>query len=319
MAYKKTYAVLGILLLLLLTVFLFESPFEDRHEHKSGEVLLFETFKTQDAARIEIASGDKKVTLEKAGDLWLIKGTEGHKADPKAVDGILQTIGKLNRKNLVSKNPEKQDVFQVNEKAGAEVKFYDTGGKTLADLFLGKTGSHFFSTYVRRAGEDMVYLADGYLRGAFVKTPKDWRDKTIFDFEPEYISTLTLDRGGKKLVVRREDSGEWKLIDPEEKKADKSKLSNMAHTLAKLRASGFAKAGEPKDYDWGNPRIRLVALLKDGAGKTLLIGPEDKNKKDDVYVKKEGDETVFIVPKYVGEKFNKEAADLEAKAEEKTE
>ncbi|HIC92385.1 MAG TPA: DUF4340 domain-containing protein [Syntrophaceae bacterium] len=307
MGYKRTYMVVATLVVLVLVIFLLERPFRE----KGKETLLFEGFQPKDVTKIETRSGNQKITLEKAGDLWLVGGKEGYKADSSAIQDILHTMERLNRRDLVSKNPKKREVYEVNEKDGAEVKVYDNRGKLMAHLFLGKGGPDLFSTYIRRADENEVYLVEGYLKTTFIRSQEDWRDKTIFDFDPQHIHRIILESGGKRIVVEREDVGEWKLKRPQEQPADKGKLEDMIYTLATLKASRFPEEGEPKGYDWNNPKARVTAILKDGGKRTLLIGSEEKG--GGVYVKRQGEETIFMVPKYVVAKFVTSPGELKEK------
>lgn len=296
---------------MVLAVFILERPFKGKDE-ENGEIFIFQDLKPKEAAKIEIKDKDQEVVLVRTGDTWFIGSEDGYKADGNEIDYILRSIKEFNRKNLVSLNPKKQHIFQVNEDDGVEINVCDAQERSLAHFFLGKTDPNLFGTYLRRVDEDMVYLVEGYLRTSFIRGPEDWRDRTIFDFDPNYISQIILESEGREIVAQKEDSGEWSLIRPEELPADRHKLDNMAHTLARLKTSGFAKEGEPKDYDWDNPEIKVTVTLKDKEEKILLIGGKRSKEENDFYVKKKGEDTIFVLPRYVIDNLNRKLADLKA-------
>lgn len=73
-----------------------------------------------------------------------------------------------------------------------------------------------------------------------------------------------------------------------------------------------AKEGEPKDYGWDNPKIKVTVTLKDKEEKILLIGGKRDKEENEFYVKKKGEDTIFVLPKYIVDNLNRKTADLKA-------
>ena len=56
-----------------------------------------------------------------------------------------------------------------------QVWFYDTEGTELAKLYLGKIGAGFGESYIRKEGDNNVYLTDHFLRVLFPADAQKWK------------------------------------------------------------------------------------------------------------------------------------------------
>ena len=128
------------------------------------------------------ASGDT-VVLEKQGDGWMLTSPMRYRADQNVVTAAVGKGKSIEVKNVVSSNPEKQSVFQVDS-TGPLVQMY-AAGTVVAGFRVGKPSASYTETYVRKEGSNDVYLADGMFNYLFAHQPKDWRDKSIYRSEPE--------------------------------------------------------------------------------------------------------------------------------------
>lgn len=280
--------------------------------------ILFPDFKKDKATKIEAKSSTQEVSLEKKEDGWLIGNTDGFVADPKLVMTALDTVQNFNRENIASKNPENQELFEVTEEKGLDVKVSGADNNILAHFYIGKTGPDFFSTYLRKEGSEEVLLADGYVKSTFDKSVENWRDKTIFDFPAETITQLTLKKAKDEILLKKDDTGDWQITKPETYKAKKEMVTNIGTTLATLRASGFAEDYNLETYQLDEPQITITAILGDKEEKQLLIGKKQEEKSQ-YYVKNQAKKTIFLVAKYQIDKMNKSVDDLREEVKEEEE
>lgn len=133
--------------------------------------LLFPELDTGKVNKIQIIALGKETLLEKENGDWQRREATVSTQKEK-VDNLLETIKNFSREELASENPEKQDIFQVNQK-GTEV-FLKKDEEVLAHFFVGKRGPDFLSTYVRRDGENQVYLIKQNLSPIF--NPSSWEE-----------------------------------------------------------------------------------------------------------------------------------------------
>ena len=197
MVYKRPVFYFTAVALMALAVFFVERP----TEQKQGDIIakpLYENLDTKTASRIEIEQLLNGVQLKKEKDQWMVaemktglkgKLEEGEKkdqrpeetvqwqpADNKKVDLTLQTLVDLDITSLAGNNPERFGFFEVNV-VGMQVRVFDAAGKKLVHLYIGKTGPAFTESYVRKEGEDAVYIANRYLRSSFSPVTDDWKEK----------------------------------------------------------------------------------------------------------------------------------------------
>lgn len=83
----------------------------------------------------------------------------------------------LKSHSIASQNPSEHPDWQLNE-LGTRVQAWDKTGKPITDIYLGKMGPDMVSTFVRREGENTVYLVTGFLAGQFPAKLEYWKDDT---------------------------------------------------------------------------------------------------------------------------------------------
>lgn len=190
----RPYLYLLIVSLVAMVVFWLEGPGQE----KSGDVLnrpLFDHFDFAAVARIEIEHLLNGVQLEKKGGAWQVAAMRSQlkkeldkqdqkdpppeaweQANAEKIDLTFSILRDVVLTSLAGTNSERHGTFEVN-KAGMQVRFFDAQGAKLAHLYIGKAGPAFTESYVRREGEDEVYLANRYLRSTFSIEAADWRKK----------------------------------------------------------------------------------------------------------------------------------------------
>ncbi len=313
---KTTVILFGLFIILLLFVYLFEGPLSEQARKKAqGVPTLFPGFAKEAAARITVKSSKGEVVLEKKEDTWQISGTDGFTADPEAVQNAIETVAGFRRENIASKNPEKQELFEVTPAKGTAVTVFDAAGKTLAQFYIGKMGADFFSNYVRKEGSDEV-IQVAAVTSTFDKPVESWRDKTIFNFPSDMVTRLTLKPAGDEIVLEKNDKDEWHLIKPEQAKAKQETVNNAINTLATLSALGFAEDYDAAKYDLDRPQLTVAVILKDQIEQKLHIGRKNEEK-GQYYARNEAKKTIFLIGKYQFDTINKTVTDL--KEDEKKE
>jgi Domain of unknown function (DUF4340) len=161
----------------------------------ASEAMLIQDFASERVARVEIAQLLDGAVLAREPDGWLVAELptamrrellvkegrplppeEWRRADGTRVASALGSFGGLSEGVVVSENPEKRSLYQVDA-TGLAVRLIDADGKTVADLVIGKSGPDFGSSYVRRADENAVRLIDRLLVGVFSPVASDWLER----------------------------------------------------------------------------------------------------------------------------------------------
>jgi hypothetical protein len=255
--------------------------------------------------RIELGGSSESVVLELQGGHWMLVEPLVYPADPSAVSSLLEKAADLNVVNLVSSNPANHDLYEVGPDTGTLVRLL--GGpkndRKLLEMYVGKLTSDFGHTYVREFGRDEVYTAQGLLQGYFGKTVSAWRDHTIWEVAGDAIRKVELVSPEHTWTLLHRDllgagpGKVWNLMaEGETVAADSTKVARLLRTVATLRAGDFPAPGEGGEIDWSVPALRLVVTLADGrvVAATAVVKEGDTSRQ---WIRKDGDETVFIVYK----------------------
>jgi hypothetical protein len=200
---RSTLILAGILALLTLAAFLvLQRPGEQSISAGDGEMLV--SYDSAAVDKIEVKSVSGTTVLQREGSGWMLTVPLRAQADDGSVRQLLSQGRTIAVKAMVSSNPQKQGVFQVDS-TGTLVRI-STGGEERAAFRIGKGGPSYTETYVRREGSDDVYLADGMLLHVFVRQPRDWRDKAILRLPQESIKTVRYSYGDTTFVLALHDS-----------------------------------------------------------------------------------------------------------------
>jgi len=275
---------------------------------RRGTVSRTEQFAEVDTSavkRIELRGKGNEVTLVESGGRWMLSEPVSYPANQASVEDLLEKAADLEVTNLVSSNPENHDLYEVGPDTGVLVRMLggEEGDERLVSFYVGKLTSDFSHTYIRRFGSDDVYTAEGLLQGYFNKTASAWRDKTIFSADPASVQQVELASPGLSWTLLRRgrpgalSEAAWTLrIEGETIAADSTRAAGVVRSLATLRAADFAAGGESADQGWEEPDIRMSFTTSDGTARSFQgVLPDEEATR--YRVRKQGDETVFLVYK----------------------
>lgn len=292
----KTTIILAAIAAVLVLIALLSTRTERKHETiASGPI--FAGLTAEAAGKIVLTGAAKTVELVKQDDKWRVATEGNYPADAQAMQRLLETFPHLDRKHLRSRNPEMQSNFEVSDTSGIEVTVADAAGMELAHFRMGKNGTDYRSQYIRPVGKEEVYLIPDYLKSLFDPGRQTWRDKTILAFGVDKVKQVEIRAAGTPpVVIVKDDQGNFALTAPEAAPAKKSLVESTLRTLSTLRCDAFPDV-PPAIGDTGlePPEQGVSVLLDDGATLELQIGKEADAARH--YVRKAGDETIFLLSK----------------------
>lgn len=307
MRLRNTLLLFGVFILLGAYIYFFELS---RDIEEKGEKLL--DFTEEEVEAIVLSYRDQMVGLNRTpSGKWMLTQPLQVPADEPVIHGILTALNISEVKRIIEKSPSKKDLatFGLDD---PWVKLLITlkKGKTLPAILVGERTPVGYSAYVKRGDEPAVLLTSASLRTTLEKKLYDFRDKGIFRVDPERVAKLQIQAENVSLVLVRGEGGDWRLEDPQKRKAKQAAVSAYLNTLTGLRATGFAdnKQKNLKKYGLNPPslKISLEGEASETLG-TLLIG---ENTSGEFYAKKAGNPTVYIIDKFSYTQVNKTAADF---------
>jgi hypothetical protein len=240
---RSTLLLVGILAALgIVTYIVLQRPGESNSDVSSPEMLV--SYDSSGVDRIQVTSGGSTVTLALEGGKWMVAAPVHFRADESAVAAAVSRGRKIEVRGLVSNNPEKQKVFQVDS-TGTLVQIFERGTEKAA-FRIGKPGTTYNETYIRREGASDVLIGEGPLAYLFVKSPNDWRDRTVFKADRDKITSIRYRYGDTTFTVAFADSI-WKV---DSQPASPAVIQTLLGTLSNYLAndfydSTFTPAGPP--------------------------------------------------------------------------
>jgi hypothetical protein len=278
----------------------------------------FEKVDIERITQIEVSGKGTGVTLSRQGGIWMVTEPVEYPANETLVEDMLTQVDELAVTNLVSTSPANHDLYEVGPDTGVLVRLLGgrDGQRRLAEFYIGKMTSDFGHTYIRRFAEDEVFMASGLLQGYFNKTVSGWRDKTILSLEIENIEQVELSSSENSWLVARRGvypetaDAPWVIrTDGEFVPADSTAVITILHRLINLSASDFPSPAQPLDFNWDDPDYRIMLGLTGDIPVGINVWlKEGENSR--VWVKKDGDETVFIMYKSTFDVIAKQSTDL---------
>jgi hypothetical protein len=264
-------------------------------DRAAGDKPLYPDFRPESVARITIDGKQRQSVFEKAGDVWLVVSEDSFPAEAGVVDAMLSKVTGFSLKDMISSNPEKQQLYQVDS-TGIAVTMETADGDTVASFVIGKAGPDYQSTYVRASGSSEVILAPGYLPQAFERGNRSWQDRTIYAFEPDDFLAVTVNHRDETVALKRNQAGQWFISEPESLPADAGVVSRLLRTLGRLRCDDFAGRTRLPEYGLAASDSSLHFTTADGAEHEIVFGSPTED--DRVYTATSDSDIVYLLSSY---------------------
>lgn len=134
-------------------------------------------------------------TLTRNGDHWLFNGM--HKVSPNAIENVLEVVGDVTLKYVPPKAATDHIVKEMAAR-GIKVEVYGKGDELLKAYYIGGVNADARATFFIMEGSEQpmaveIPQMEGQVRTRFDITGDFWRDRTIFDLQPEEIQSVAIE------------------------------------------------------------------------------------------------------------------------------
>ncbi|WP_224245392.1 DUF4340 domain-containing protein [Hyalangium gracile] len=131
---------------------------------------------------------------------------------------------------------------------------------------------------VRKEGDAQLYMVSAPVAQGLRKRLTELRDLSLLSFDPQKVTRLSIQAGGKKTVVVK-DGSTWKLTQPEKLPAgfefDPSRVDAQLSELKGLRAARWLETPvSDADAGLGKPSAVVELTLEGGGTQSLRFGKE---------------------------------------------
>jgi hypothetical protein len=190
------------LLLVILGTGVYFFIFADRDNVFGKEEAAFSVKDTSEVGMIYLVRiTGESIKLKRTDSGWVLN--DRHKARQNTVDNLLAA---LKIQEAMYPVPEKMHNSAVQGLAGNHVKaeVYDREGKKLTIFYVGSEASGFQGSYMLAEGATKPFVVrvtgrNGIPTAYYSTDSLDWRDRQVFDFRPEDISSVSLTYEQEKL------------------------------------------------------------------------------------------------------------------------
>jgi hypothetical protein len=307
---KKTLILLGILIGLILVIYCVNIISSKIEKSKTG-AQLFGKFKPENTQKIVIAARWNNVVLAQTPAGWVVASADSFPADTAEVNKVIAALQGMIVKELVSTNPQKHQVFQVDSVSGVRVMAIAQNKDTVADVIVGKNGTDYNSTYFRPRQSKNVYLYDQNLRSLFSKNSVNWRDTYVLKLDRENVTRLTLEYPGQTLELAKSNDGVWKIAKPQESAAKQNLVNDMINTVAMLNSKDMQRLNlADATYGFNKSPCTVTVTDKNNNRFVLVVGAYNEKDKD-YFIKNNFRNYVYKINDYQANSIMKRFEELE--------
>ncbi len=194
---KKNYWLLLIFLLLGgLTTWYLMGGKSDTTSSNFGWDRDFKVKDPHEIQKIFIAKRDGvTTTLERQGDHWTVNG--GYKASENVMKNLLETVTNLELKYVPPAAANGNIVREMGTR-GIKVEIFNKAGEKLKAYYVGGVTADARGTYMLQVGSEQpmvmaLPMMDGQIRTRYDLTGDNWRDRTVFSYDPDEIDAVSIE------------------------------------------------------------------------------------------------------------------------------
>jgi hypothetical protein len=209
--------------------------------------------------RVEIAAGDRRVTLTKEGMEWKLAAPIMARAEFSAVEGALERLGSAKMQGIVAAEASPADLkkFRLDPPVGSATA---VSGSARATLLFGETENAL--VYAKDASRPLVFTVAPTLYTDVVRDVADLRRKDLFDSRSFTTNRIEFRRGNETVAFEKSKGADgketWRTADG--KDADTAKVDDLVTKISGLRADSFEAAATPA---LKSPALTVVVRFAD--------------------------------------------------------
>ena len=285
----KTTLILAIVFIVLLAAVLFMNKEQAKKDEIKEEAKKLLNLKKEDVTEIFLSANN--IHAVKEDDQWKITSPVETDGDKSAIEGVLGMFNWAKIERTISHDTSEFANFGLEPPIAEMILVHKDGKDT---LFVGDktpTGSFVFA---RKGSEVKVFLTTTTLKTNAEKKLFDLRNKKVLGFEKNNVQSFNLKNESGDFTISKRGA-EWKLDEPIDFGADKTKIDQVLNGVNNANAKEFVDE-DPENlstYCLSKPKIQIdVFLGENKARKSLFIG---KMKEDKYYAKDDSRRPVFLV------------------------
>ena len=293
MSLPKAIVMVVMLAALGAYVYFVDLPQAER-DAKKETILTFE----QDAIdTFTLIYPDRTIRLKQVAPAeWDIIEPVQAKADKITIDNMLNTLADEEVTRRLDPDASADLALYGLDEPLVKIQLVLNDGTNLPQLSIGKDTPVGYSAYVQKEGDPQLHLTRQAFRLGMIKEVKELRDKTVLSFVSTDVKKITISGPEKNIVLAYTNTG-WTLEQPAAYTVEAAAVLNYLSTLQGLRAEDFIEQPLLEMSDFGLDPAQLTVALQFGEDttQTISLGDEKASAGTQRYVKRDDEETLYLV------------------------
>jgi hypothetical protein len=209
-----------LILLVILVGIYFLTTLTDKKDRTFQSQLV--QIDTAVVTKIEIlpkTGGGDEIIMTKTGDEWtLASDGNSYQPDESAINNILAELVRMRTERVAATDDSKWKELEVTDSTATRVKIYE-GDDLLTDLYLGKFSytqapqqnpyqrqqARMF-THIRPAGDDKVYVVEGFIKMSVQPNLDTYRAKTLAEVDPANVTRVSFNYPDMSFTLSNENN-----------------------------------------------------------------------------------------------------------------
>jgi hypothetical protein len=299
--------------------------------------LLDAVLSADSVASVRIHARGTEALLVREDSGWRLKNLANAPVFEEWVNQIVRSLLEA-RGEVRGRSADLFDDFRIGDDEGVHLEMAGWDGTQVLHLIVGKPTSDWRGSFVRKEGEETVYLVRANLRSILrlrgsveepEVEPSAWADMEMVPFQSNELGLVEVEGpdGGFTLVYEEPlgiegespPAPRWVLRSPEGAPFDEEKLRRLANGAASLRAQKVADLQDAAAAGLEAAERRIRAEAKTGESVTVLVGGEVEGDEGARYGRVAANETIYVLPRYALESLFQTVDELAPDPEEEPE
>jgi hypothetical protein len=250
---NRTLLILFLILAVIAVIMFFYDRNKGERSFKS-ELFTVDSSKVSEITIYPKGKMNNPLRLVKTGKTWEIKSEKNtYPADTLVIQRIIGALCKVVPERVAGSDKSSWKELGITDSLGTHV-VVGQANSTIADLWIGKISisqgnnrsgygrnqNIIIKSHVRVAGDDRVYVVDGFLSMMFGDQPSMYRNRSVFRFDKNSITRLTFVYPGDSSFMLVKNGAHWLRND---QPVDSAKTENYLNSISNTVNSEFAEEG----------------------------------------------------------------------------
>ena len=279
------------------------------HAHKPppGPVRILSNLKAEAVTSLQIRPGGTpqlQIRADRTNQTWQLVEPIVYPAQGASIDHLLACLERLTPAVYISASEIRNHPAADEEYgfASPSASIFIQEGNSRTQILLGNHTAPGDQVFLQKVGDQGVYVVNAELLKDIPRSPNDWRDTTLVDFNGLGLDRIAVTNNGKAFVLQREATNRvWQMVWPlgqsRAARADNTLIENSLQTLQSIQIEQFV-ADETRELDsfgLGPPELELALGQGTNNAVFLQFGKSPGSSTNLVFARRAGQKAIFLV------------------------